>query len=140
MPYRKAEIRPYRAEDEPLLFGLARMTFGERTGWDDEGTLAVLESEEVFVAEVDRGIAGYVAMRTSGDVVRVDRILVAPAHEAEGVGNQLVEWAEGLAIARGASRLQVAAETDNVRARDFYRRRGFTPVDDELLELVLPQR
>lgn len=139
MPYRKAEIRPYRAEDEPLLFGLARMTFGERTGWDDEGTLAVLESEEVFVAEVDRGIAGYVAMRTSGDVVRVDRILVAPAHEAEGVGNQLVEWAEGLAIARGASRLQVAAESDNVRAREFFRRRGFTPVDDELLELVLPQ-
>lgn len=139
MPYRKAEIRPYRAEDEPLLFGLARMTFGERTGWDDEGTLAVLESEEVFVAEVDRGIAGYVAMRTSGDVVRVDRILVAPAHEAEGVGNQLVEWAEGLAIARGALRLQVAAESDNVRAREFFRRRGFTPVDDELLELVLPQ-
>jgi ribosomal protein S18 acetylase RimI-like enzyme len=140
MPYRKAEIRPYRPEDEPLLFGLARMTFGERSGWDDEGTLAVLETEEVFVAEVDGALAGYVALRPSEDVVRVDRILVAPAHEAEGVGNQLVEWAEGFAIARGASRLQVAAEPDNVRAWEFYRRRGFTPVADELLELVLPQR
>jgi ribosomal protein S18 acetylase RimI-like enzyme len=140
MPYRKAEIRAYRPEDEPLLFGLARMTFGERKGWDDVGTLAVLENEEVFVAEVEGGIAGYVALRPGAEVVRVDRVLIAPAHEAEGVGNQLLEWAEGYAIARGASRLQVAAEADNARAREFYRRRGFTPVADELLELVLPQR
>jgi ribosomal protein S18 acetylase RimI-like enzyme len=139
MPYRKAEIRPYRAEDEPLLYGFAEMTFGDRRGWDGEGTLAVLESEEVFVAEVGGGLAGYVALRPGEDVVRVDRLLVAPAHEAEGVGNQLVEWAEGFAIARGATRLQVAAEPDNVRAREFYRRRGFVAVADELLELVLPQ-
>lgn len=139
MPYRKAEIRSYRREDEPLLYGLAELTFGDRSGWDGEGTLAVLESEEVFVAEVDGGLAGYVALRVGGESVCVDRLLIAPAHEAEGVGNQLVEWAEGFAIARGASRLQVAAEPDNARARDFYGRRGFVPVGDELLELVLPQ-
>ena len=139
MPYRKAAIRGYRAEDEPLLYGLARMTFGERSGWDDEQTIAVLEHEEVFVAEVEGSVAGYVALRPARETVRIDRLLVGPAHEAEGVGNQLVEWAEGYAISRGAGRLQVAVEGDNRRARDFYRRRGFVPVADELLELVLPQ-
>jgi ribosomal protein S18 acetylase RimI-like enzyme len=140
VPYTKAAIRPFRSEDEPVLFGLARMVFGERSGWDDRGTIAVLETEEVFVAEVEGVVAGYVALQPAGETVRIDRLLVAPAHEAAGVGNQLVEWAEGYAIARGATRLQVAAEPDNVRARDFYRRRGFVPVADELLELVLPQR
>ncbi len=139
MPYRKAAIRAYRDEDEPLLFGLARMTFGDRSGWDDRGTIAVLETEEVFVAEVDGDVAGYVALDPRDDVVRVDRVLVAPAHEAEGIGNQLLEWAEGYAISCGAARLQVAVERDNVRARAFYRRRGFVGVADELLELVLPQ-
>jgi ribosomal protein S18 acetylase RimI-like enzyme len=139
MPYRKAEIRAYRSEDEPLLFGLAHMTFGERSGWDDGGTIAVLATEHVFVAEVDGAIAGYVALDPQPDAVRIDRILIAPAHEAEGVGNQLVEWAEGYAISRGAARLQAAAERDNARARAFYRRRGFVEVADELLELVLPQ-
>lgn len=139
MPYRKAAIRAYRPEDEPLLFGLARMAFGERSGWDDRGTIAVLETEEVFVAEIGGGIAGYVALEPGERAVRIDRLLVSPAHEAEGIGNQLLEWAEGWAIARGAARLEVAAEPDNARARDFYRRRGFVAVADELLALVLPQ-
>jgi GNAT superfamily N-acetyltransferase len=140
VPYRKAAIRSYRPEDEALLFGLAQMAFGERSGWDDRGTIAVLETEEVFVAEVEGELAGYVALEPGEAAVRIDRLLVSPAHEAEGIGNQLIEWAEGWAIARGAARLQVAVEGDNRRARDFYGRRGFVPVADELLELVLPQR
>ncbi len=53
MPYRKAEIRPYRDEDEAVLFGRARMAFGDRSGWSDRRTLDVLEAAQVFVAEID---------------------------------------------------------------------------------------
>lgn len=58
MPYRNAEIRLYRAEDEPVLFGLARMTFGGRSGWSDRHTLDVLGGDTVFVAEVEGSPAG----------------------------------------------------------------------------------
>lgn len=140
MPYRKASIRAYRAEDEAFLYGLARSAFGDRRGWDDRRTIGVLEREEVFVAEIGQSTAGYVALVREDDTVRVDQLLVAPEHEAEGIGHQLVEWAEGYAIAQGARALRIAVEPDNARALDLYRRYGFAQVADELLELTLPRR
>jgi GNAT superfamily N-acetyltransferase len=135
MTYRKADIRPFRAEDEALLFGLASLDRGA-----DVRTLAVLERETVFVAEVDGVPAGYVALEREALTVRVDQLFVSPEHEAEGVGRQLLEFAEGYAIFEGAERLQVVVESGNARAESFYRGRGFTPAAEGLLELVLPQR
>jgi ribosomal protein S18 acetylase RimI-like enzyme len=133
--YRKAEIRSFRDEDEPLLFGLASLDRGA-----DERTLAVLERETVFVAEVEGAPAGYVALDLRGEGCRVDQLFVSPEHEAEGVGKQLLEFAEGYAIFRGARTLQVVVEADNARAESFYRGRGFVRVEEGLLELVLPQQ
>jgi GNAT superfamily N-acetyltransferase len=135
VPYRKAEIRPYQREDEPLLFGLASLDRGA-----DERTLDVLESETVFVAEIEGTPAGYVALESSEAAVRVDQLFVSPEHEAEGVGRQLLEFAEGYAIWQGADTLQVVVERQNERAVTFYRGRGFTPAGDDLLELLLPRR
>ena len=135
MTYRKAEIRPYEQADEPRLFGLASLDRGA-----DETTLGVLERETVFVAEVGGAPAGYVALERDEQAVRVDQLFVSPEHEAEGVGRQLLEFAEGYAIFEGAERLQVVVEGGNVRAESFYRGRGFTPAGEGLLELVLPQR
>jgi GNAT superfamily N-acetyltransferase len=133
--YRKAEIRPLRAEDEPVLFGLANLDRGA-----DERTLAVLGRETVFVAELGGAPAGYVALERSEESVRVDQLFVSPEHEAEGVGRQLLEFAEGYAIYEGAERLQVVVEGGNPRAESFYRARGFTAAGEGVLELVLPQR
>jgi ribosomal protein S18 acetylase RimI-like enzyme len=135
LPYRKAEIRPYQQEDEPLLFGLASLDRGA-----DARTLGVLERETVFVAEVAGAPAGYVALDRSEQAVRVDQLFVSPEHEAEGVGRQLLEFAEGYAIWQGAEKLQVVVEADNERALSFYRARGFMRVADDLLELLLPLR
>jgi GNAT superfamily N-acetyltransferase len=135
MTYRKAEIRPLSREDEPLLFGLASMDRGA-----DERTLAVLERETVFVAKVAGAAAGYVALERIAEAVRVDQLFVSPEHEAEGVGKQLLEFAEGYAIAEGATRLQVVVAGRDRRATAFYRGRGFVPAGEDLLELVLPGR
>jgi GNAT superfamily N-acetyltransferase len=134
MPYRKAEIRPYQHEDEPLLFGLASLDRGA-----DERTLGVLQRETVFVAEIEGTPAGYVALERSEEAVRVDQLFVSPEHEAEGVGRQLLEFAEGYAIWQGAATLQVVVRADDDRAVTFYRGRGFTPCGDDLLELLLPR-
>jgi ribosomal protein S18 acetylase RimI-like enzyme len=138
MPYRKASVRAYRSEDEPLLYGLAERSFGGRSGWDEARTLTVLERETVFVAELGDTPAGYVALDPQGEVVRIDQLLVAPEHEGEGVGHQLVEWAEGYAISCGARALRIVVEEDNARALEFYRRAGFVQVEPGLLELILP--
>jgi ribosomal protein S18 acetylase RimI-like enzyme len=135
VPYRKAEIRAFRQEDEPVLFGLANIDRGA-----DARTLAVLERETVFVAEVEGNPAGYVALERVEQAVRVDQLFVSPEHEAEGIGRQLLEYAEGYAIWQQADALQVVVEGDNERALVFYRGRGFTSVASDLLELRLPQR
>jgi len=137
---RKAAIRPFRPEDEALLFGLARQAFGEREGWSDDRTLTVLETETVYVAEVGGDVAGFVALAETGAAAVVDELLVAVAHEGEGVGHQLLEWAEGWAISRGARSLRIVVEDDNLAARDFYRRSGFVPTGEGAVERVLPLR
>jgi GNAT superfamily N-acetyltransferase len=136
VPYRKVTMRPYRTDDEGLLFGVARLAFGEH---DDGRTLATLERDTVFVAELGNEPAGYIALEESERAVRIEQICVHPAHEAEGVGGQLIEWAEGWAISLGAARLEIVVEPENGRAVSFYRSRGFVPVAPELYELVLPQ-
>jgi ribosomal protein S18 acetylase RimI-like enzyme len=127
-------VRPYRSEDEALLFGLARLDRGA-----DERTLAVLARETVFVAEVAGAPAGYVAIDHEEGAVRVDQLFVSPEHEAQGVGRRLLEFAEGYAISVEAPVLQVVVRGDDSRALEFYRARGFVSVGEELLELVLPQ-
>jgi GNAT superfamily N-acetyltransferase len=127
-------VRPYQSEDEALLFGLARLDRGA-----DERTLAVLEGETVFVAEVSGVPAGYVALDKQEEAVRVDQLFVSPEHEGQGVGRRLLEFAEGYAISIEASVLQIVVRDDDSRAVEFYRGRGFVPVGEELLELVLPR-
>jgi ribosomal protein S18 acetylase RimI-like enzyme len=139
VPYRKAEIRPYRAEDESLLFSLAREAFGAQRAWSDRGTLAGIEGDTVFVADLEGDRAGYVALALAGDTVLIEQLLVSPRHEHEGIGNQLVDYAEGFAISEGAVRLQIVVEPDNRRALDFYARRSFVRASDDVLELTLPQ-
>jgi ribosomal protein S18 acetylase RimI-like enzyme len=137
--YRKATIRPYRGEDESRLFSLARESFGGRPEWSDGAALAGLEKDTVFVAELEGDQAGYVALKLEGDAVRIEQLLVSPRHEHEGIGRQLVDYAEGFAISEGAQRLQIVVEPDNRRALDFYGRRSFQPAGDDLFELVLPR-
>jgi ribosomal protein S18 acetylase RimI-like enzyme len=136
VPYRKVTMRPFRSEDEGLLFGVAKLAFAE---CDDRPTLAALTRDTVFVAELAGKPAGYVAVEESEQAVRIEQLCVHPAHEEEGVGRQLLEWAEGYAISNGVPRLQIVVEPDNDRATTFYRRRGFVPAGPDLLELVLPQ-
>ncbi len=129
-------MRSFRPEDEGLLFGVAKLAFFEQ---DERRTLETLERDTVFVAELGGEPAGYVAIEEEDGVLRVEQLVVHPAHEAEGIGNQLLDWAEGYAISAGAARLQVVVETGNERAVSFYRRRGFVVAGPDLLELVLPR-
>jgi GNAT superfamily N-acetyltransferase len=136
VPYRKVTMRPFRTEDEGLLFGVAKLAFA---GLDDRRTLMTLARDTVFVAELAGEPTGYVALEESDRALRIEQLCVHPAHEAEGIGRQLLDWAEGYAISTGAARLEVVVEAGNSRATAFYRGRGFVAAGPDLLELVLPQ-
>jgi ribosomal protein S18 acetylase RimI-like enzyme len=109
-------------------------------GWSDERVLEVLEHDVIFVARATGGLAGYVALRLDDDgAIVIEQLFVAPGHERRGIGHKLLAYAEGYAIAERARSLRIVVEETNERARSFYRRSGFVPVEPELFELILPR-
>ena len=123
----------------PHLFGLAKSVFAGARGWSDARVLEALAHDLLFLAEEDGEPAGYVALRHEPDgAIVVEQLFVVPGHERRGVGHRLLEYVEGYAIAERAPALRIVVEQDNVRARDFYQRAGFVPVDAELVERSIP--
>jgi ribosomal protein S18 acetylase RimI-like enzyme len=135
------EIGAPEAGELGLLFELARRTFADFPGWSDDQVRAVMRDDLVFVAREGSHSAGYVALRHDRPerAVVIEQLFVAPGHEQRGIGHRLLAHAEGWAISEGASTLRIVTEEGNWRARRFYLRAGFVPVEPELLELTLPQ-
>ena len=124
----------------PLLFTLAKNTFGGLRGWRDERVLEVLRRDVMFVARELGQPVGYVALgRAESEAIVIEQLFVAPSHERRGIGRRLLAYAEGYAIAENARTLQIVVEEDNEPARSFYRRNGFVPREPELFELFLPR-
>jgi ribosomal protein S18 acetylase RimI-like enzyme len=133
------DIAPVRESEFAQLFGLAKTVFADSSGWSDRRVLDVLERDIVFVAHEEDEVAGYLALFVPDhEHVVAEQVFVAPGHENRGIGHGLVAYAEGFAIAEHARTLSIVVEDDNWRARAFYRRLGFVPVQSELVELVLP--
>jgi ribosomal protein S18 acetylase RimI-like enzyme len=135
------EIAPSTPADLSELYSLAKDAFGDNPGWSDERIIEGLRRDVVFVARERTLAAGYVALRhePATETIVVEQILVASGHEQRGIGHSMLAYAEGYAIAAGAQSIRIVAEQGNWRARSFYRRLGFVPVESELLELVLPR-
>jgi ribosomal protein S18 acetylase RimI-like enzyme len=132
------EISPPSADELGRLFGLAKCCFEAAAGWNDRRVLDALARDVVFVAREEGEVAGYVALRRDRGRMVVEQVLVAPGHEQRGIAHRLLEHAEGYAIATRARTLDIVVEADNWRARSFYRRLGYVPVQAELFELTLP--
>ena len=134
------EISARTDADLPVLFGLAKGAFVDLAGWSDERVLEVLRRDVTFVAREQGQPAGYVALRRNdAGAIVIEQLFVAPGHEQRGIGHRLLAHAEGYAIAERAQSLQIVVEESNQRARSFYRRSGFVPVEPELFELALPR-
>ena len=75
-------------------------------------------------------MAGFVAVEAEDDALALRCLCVSPAFEARGVANQLVDWAEGVAIDRRLRRLTAFVPAGDhpslhlYRGHDFVRRRG----------------
>ena len=101
--------------------------------------LEALAHDLLFLAEEDGEPAGYVALRHEPDgAIVVEQLFVVPGHERRGVGRRLLDYVEGYAIAERAPALRIVVEQDNVRARDFYQRAGFVPVDVAFVQRSIP--
>ena len=145
----RCEIRLMRPEDESVLYLLADQNLrplaaqlGHPELYVADKLLGLLDSAEVFVAEADDEVAGYVAVEdAAGDLV-VRCLCVSPAHEAQAVANQLLDWVEGLAFSRGARRLEALVPASDEASLHLYRRHDFSgaPEGDRPEMIVMEKR
>lgn len=81
----------------------------------------VLPQQDVWLAMMHDGIAGYIAI----DGTCIEALYVRPGHQGYGVGSTLLQHAQE----RSAGELELWTFQRNVAARQFYEGRGFIAVE-----------
>jgi ribosomal protein S18 acetylase RimI-like enzyme len=134
----RIEIGACSTHDLSQLYGFAMCTFGALPGWSRRRVVELLLDDVVFVAR-DRGRpVGYIALAFGdGRALTIEQLALAPGYERCRLGEELVDEARRFALAEGSSALRVEVGKSDWTARSFYRRCGFLPTGEELLELAL---
>jgi putative acetyltransferase len=130
----KPALRPFLAEDAPVLAAIFAASVEELTGddyneaqqeaWasaadDEEKFGRRLASELTLVATLQNSPVGFAALKGAD---HIDMLYVHPGAAGQGVGSMLTDALEKLAGGRGAKALTVDA-SDN--AQEFFARRGY---------------
>jgi ribosomal protein S18 acetylase RimI-like enzyme len=88
---------------------------------------------QVFVAEADDRIAGYVRLFFNQDENRlyVPSLYFLPGFQGQGMGRRLLEAAEGYAAEKGVDELWIGVMIQNTQGLVFYRKVGFLFIREE---------
>lgn len=87
---------------------------------------------EMWVAPAPNGIAGYVGVTVRGSHGHLDRLAVEPGARRRGLGSALVGRALDRLAARGARRVTLTTQLDNLRAQPLYHCFGFRTTGKQL--------
>jgi putative acetyltransferase len=130
----KPALRPFLAEDTPMLAAIFAASIEELTGEDyseaqQQAWASAADDEEQFgkrlageltlVASLQNSPVGFASLKGAN---HIDMLYVHPAAVGQGVGAMLAEALEKLAGGRGAKALTVDA-SDN--AEGFFAKRGY---------------
>jgi putative acetyltransferase len=130
----KPALRPFLAEDTPVLAAILTASIEELTGDDyneaqQEAWASVADDEEEFgkrlaseltlIATLQNSPVGFASLKGKD---HIDMLYVHPGAVGQGVASVLVEALEKLAGARGAKALTVDA-SDN--SEGFFAKRGY---------------
>src|ERR1700760_5130525 len=130
----KPALRPFLAEDTPVLAAIFAASVEELTGDDyseaqQEAWISAVDDEEKFgkrlaseltlVATLRNSPVGFAALKGAD---HIDMLYVHPSAVGQGVASMLCDALEKLAGARGAKSLTVDA-SDN--AEGFFLKRGY---------------
>jgi len=81
--------------------------------------------------------AGAMLFEEAGDVLNLRRVSVDPRHQGHGVASAMVGCAEDVAVQRGLNRVQLIARIELPDTVEFWRRRGYSLVEQQDHNLIL---
>ena len=73
---------------------------------------------------------GFGIMRYDEDVAHLLLFAVREGARRRGIGSALLAWLERVAHVAGVSHFKVEARRENVAARAFYRKNGYSEIED----------
>jgi putative acetyltransferase len=130
----KMALRPFLAEDSPLLAEIFRAAIANLTGDDyseaqQEAWASAAEDETGFgnklagaltlIATMEGSPVGFASLAGKD---KIDMLYVHPAVSGQGVAAMLIDALEKLAASRGVTKLNVDAADS---ARGFFEKRGY---------------
>jgi ribosomal-protein-alanine acetyltransferase len=123
-------VRRASASDATSVAVLEREVFGV-DAWSPGSVLEELTGarRRAMVAEQDGRLVGYAVTSSTGDVVDLQRIVVAAEQRRTGVARSLLETLRTTARAEGAERMLLEVSAANSGALAFYVREGFGEID-----------
>jgi GNAT superfamily N-acetyltransferase len=132
------ELRPARTDEVDALVAAYDWLFAppgsQPPMWDAAAAADRLRAaigsnaSEVYVADVDGVIAGFVTVYDEFESVRfghrawVEDLAVDPGRRSQGIGKALLDAAKGWARARGATHLELDSAQTRADAHRFYDR------------------
>jgi ribosomal-protein-alanine N-acetyltransferase len=125
-------LRPMTRSDMTAIMALEQQLFPE-DAWTPQmfaSEFAQPASHRLYlVAEDGNALVGYAGMMfTGGSQADVVTLAVNPARWGEGTGTALLMALVGEADKRGYEEVLLEVREDNPRARQLYRRHGFTEI------------
>lgn len=72
----------------------------------------------------------YVGYTDARDPIEIGQLYALPGHTGAGIGAQLMDWALGVAQARGHDAILLSVYSENFGAQRFYQRYGFAKLAD----------
>jgi ribosomal-protein-alanine N-acetyltransferase len=121
-----ATLRPARPEDIPAIAENDRASF-DVIWWHSAASLAhILKSVSHFVvAEIDDRVVGHAFSEVYGGHGHLIRLVVHPAYQRRGIGEQLLRESLLYQITLGAHPLTLNTQSDNSGAQALYQRYGY---------------
>jgi ribosomal-protein-alanine N-acetyltransferase len=87
-------------------------------------------SKNVVVARNNRALIGFGIMTYSEDSANLDLLAVKKLYRHRGVGTQVVQWLEKVALTAGIMNIFVQVRKTNIDAIRFYEKLGFQIVEE----------
>ena len=82
---------------------------------------------EVAIIEEQGEPVAFCKVDVIGDSGYLDEFAVMGGHRGQGLGTQLMDWADDVFCQRGVRQVELRLVVGNEGARRFYERRGFLP-------------
>ncbi len=126
------KIRLARRGEASFIAAMSRDLIEQGLGWSwttGRVARAVADADtNVVVAELAGQRTGFGIMGYRDDDAHLLLLAVQPLYRRRGVGGTLVGWLEQAALVAGIGQVILEARAGNAGARAFYRRLGYTEV------------